>query len=146
LLILLNLKASLSKLPPLWSSGQSSWLKIQRSGFDSRRYQIFWELVGLQRGQLSFVSTTTKLLGRKYSGSGLEIREYGRRDPLFWPRVTSYPHKWALNSPTSGGSSVGIVCSRTQATEFITRLGWLLLLAICSAVEEVWLPSKYAYE
>jgi hypothetical protein len=27
--------------PPLWSSGQSSWLQIQRSGFDSRRYQMF---------------------------------------------------------------------------------------------------------
>jgi hypothetical protein len=26
---------------PLWSSGHSSWLQIQRSGFDSRRYQIF---------------------------------------------------------------------------------------------------------
>jgi hypothetical protein len=26
--------------PPLWSSGQSSWLQIQRSEFDSRRYQI----------------------------------------------------------------------------------------------------------
>jgi hypothetical protein len=26
--------------PPLWSSGQSSWLQIQRSGFDSRRYRI----------------------------------------------------------------------------------------------------------
>jgi hypothetical protein len=25
----------------LQSSGQSSWLQIQRSGFDSRRYQIF---------------------------------------------------------------------------------------------------------
>jgi hypothetical protein len=31
--------------PPLWSSGQSSWLQIQRSGLDSRRYQIFWEVV-----------------------------------------------------------------------------------------------------
>jgi hypothetical protein len=27
--------------PPLWSSAQSSWLQIQKSGFDSRRYQIF---------------------------------------------------------------------------------------------------------
>jgi hypothetical protein len=27
--------------PPLWSSGQSSWLHIQRSVFDSRRYQFF---------------------------------------------------------------------------------------------------------
>jgi hypothetical protein len=26
---------------PVWSSGQSSWLQIQRSGFDFRRYQIF---------------------------------------------------------------------------------------------------------
>jgi hypothetical protein len=24
----------------LWSSGQSSWLQIQRSGFDSQCYQI----------------------------------------------------------------------------------------------------------
>jgi hypothetical protein len=28
-------------LPPLWSSGQSSWLQIQRPGFDFRCYQIF---------------------------------------------------------------------------------------------------------
>jgi hypothetical protein len=27
--------------PPLWSSGQSYWLLIERSGFYSRRYQIF---------------------------------------------------------------------------------------------------------
>jgi hypothetical protein len=27
--------------PSLWSSGQSSWLQIQRSGLDSRRYQIY---------------------------------------------------------------------------------------------------------
>jgi hypothetical protein len=43
---------------PLWSSGQSSWLQVQRSGFDSRRYQIFWEAVGLERGPLNLVSTT----------------------------------------------------------------------------------------
>jgi hypothetical protein len=43
--------------PLLWSSGQSSWLQIQRSGVDSRRYQIFWEVVGLERGPLSLVST-----------------------------------------------------------------------------------------
>jgi hypothetical protein len=29
------------KRPPLWSTGQSSWLQIQMSGFDSRRYKIF---------------------------------------------------------------------------------------------------------
>jgi hypothetical protein len=66
-------------VPPLFSSGQSSWLQIHRSGFDSRRYQIFWEVVGLERGPLSLVSTIEELRGRKSSGSGLERREYGRR-------------------------------------------------------------------
>jgi hypothetical protein len=37
--------------------------------------------VGLERGQLSLMSTTEELLGRKNRGSGLENREYGRRDP-----------------------------------------------------------------
>jgi hypothetical protein len=50
--------------PSLWSSGQSSWLQFQKSGFDSRRYQIFWEVVGLERGPLSLVSTIKELLGR----------------------------------------------------------------------------------
>jgi hypothetical protein len=58
--------------------------------------------VGLERGPLSLVSTLDELLGRKSSGSGQESREYGRRDP----------------SPINGGRSVGIVRSRTQATEF----------------------------
>jgi hypothetical protein len=38
--------------------------------------------VGLERGPLSLVSTTEELLEGKSSGSGLEIRDYGRRDPL----------------------------------------------------------------
>jgi hypothetical protein len=54
--------------PPLWSSGQSSWLQIQRSGFNFRRYQIFWEVVGLERGPLALVSTIEELLGRNSSG------------------------------------------------------------------------------
>jgi hypothetical protein len=49
----------------LWSSGHSSWLQIQRSGFDSQRYQIFWEVVGLERGPLTLVSTTEELLDIK---------------------------------------------------------------------------------
>jgi hypothetical protein len=73
---------------PLWSRGQSSWLQIQRSEFDSRRYQIFWEVVGLEWGPLSLVSTIEELLERKNSGSGVENREYGRRDLSRWPRDT----------------------------------------------------------
>jgi hypothetical protein len=57
---------------PLWSSGQSSWLQIQMPVFDFRRYQIFWEVVGLELGPLSLVSTIEELLGRKSSCSGLE--------------------------------------------------------------------------
>jgi hypothetical protein len=41
--------------PTVWSSGQSSWLQVQRSGLDSRSYQIFWEVVVLERGPLSLV-------------------------------------------------------------------------------------------
>jgi hypothetical protein len=51
--------------PPLWSSGQRTWPQIQRSGFDSWHYQIFWEVVGLEQGPLSLVSTIEELLGRK---------------------------------------------------------------------------------
>jgi hypothetical protein len=75
---------SCSEGPRLWSSGQGSWLQIQRSWFDSRRYQIFWEVVGLERGPLSLLSTIEKLLGRKSRRSGLENRECGRRDPSRW--------------------------------------------------------------
>jgi hypothetical protein len=56
---------------PLWSSGQSSWLQIQRPGLDSRCYQIFWEVVGLEEGPLRLVNTSGELLQRKSSGSAL---------------------------------------------------------------------------
>jgi hypothetical protein len=54
----------------------------------------------------------------KTSGSCLENREYGRKDPSRWPHGTLYPQKLAITSPTSGGRSVGIVRSRTQTMEF----------------------------
>jgi hypothetical protein len=100
-------------------------MQNQRTGFDSRRYQIFCEVVGLQRGALSLVSTIEQLLGRNSSGSGLKIREYGSRDPLRWPHDTFYPQKLALTSSAIGGSSVGIVRSRTEATEFsLAQFRW----------------------
>jgi hypothetical protein len=102
----------------MWSSGQSSWLRIQSSGFDSRRYQMFWELVGLERSPLSLVSTVAELLERKSSGSDLENWEYDRRYLLRWSRHTLYPQNLALNWRASGCRSVGVVRSRTEATEF----------------------------
>jgi hypothetical protein len=68
------------------------------------------------------MSTIEELLERNSSGSGLESREYGRKDPLRWPRDTLYPQKLARTSPTSGGGSVAIVRSRTTATEFQIKL------------------------
>jgi hypothetical protein len=110
--------------PPLWPSGQSSWLKMQRSGFDSRRYQIFW-VVGLERGSLSLMSTIEKLPRRKSRGLGLESQEYGRKEATLRPRGALCPLKQALTSPTSGGRSFGIVRLRTQATEF----NWVFLVS-----------------
>jgi hypothetical protein len=54
---------------------------------------------GLERCPFSLVNTIEKLLG---SGSGLENREYGRRDPPRWLRdtllyakvVTNFTDKW----------------------------------------------------
>jgi hypothetical protein len=73
--------------------------------------------VGLERGPPSLVSTIEELLESKSSGSGLENRDYGRRDQSHWPRGILYAQKFQLTSPTHGGRSIGIVRSRTQAME-----------------------------
>jgi hypothetical protein len=67
--------------------------------------------VGLERGPLSLMST----IERKDSGSGLENRGIRRADHA----TSLYLQKIALTSPTSGGRSVGIVCSQTKATELL---------------------------
>jgi hypothetical protein len=130
---------------------QSSWLQIQRCEFDSRHYQIFWE-VALEWCPLSLVNTTEELLGRKSCGSGLEKnREYGRMDPSRWLRGTLYPQKLALTSPTRGGSSIGIVRSQTKATEFsfltLVNVGHYLQLSCNHCLAVTFLlqiePSKY---
>jgi hypothetical protein len=52
--------------------------------------------VGLELGPLSLVSTI-ELLERKSSGSGLENRDYGRRDPPRSPRDTPLSAKVGTN-------------------------------------------------
>jgi hypothetical protein len=44
--------------------------RSREPGFDSRRYQIFWEVVGLERGPLSLMRIIEELFERKSSGSG----------------------------------------------------------------------------
>jgi hypothetical protein len=58
------LKVYRENIPPLWSSGQSSWLQIRRPGLDSRHYKKK-KVMGLEWGPLSLMSTTEELLDRK---------------------------------------------------------------------------------
>jgi hypothetical protein len=83
-------------------------------GFDSRRCQIFWEVMGLEMGPLSLVRLIEELLEWKSSGSGQEKRIKGRADPLRRPRDILYPQKLATTSPTRGSRSVGIVRLQTK--------------------------------
>jgi hypothetical protein len=95
--------------PPLSSSGENSWIHIQRYGFDSRRYHVFWEVTGLERGPLS-----SWVVGSNSSGSSLEHREYRRWVTSPWLRSTFHPQKkLALTSLINGCRSVGIVHSRS---------------------------------
>jgi hypothetical protein len=124
--------------PPLWSSGQSSWRQIQRSGFDTRHYQIFWETVDLERGPLSLVSTNKELLGRKKQqlrSRKTEITDVG--DPPRWIRDTLYPRKLTLTSPKSCGRSVGIVLFRDS---FIFCVVFIVCVALCAVfyLRAVW--------
>jgi hypothetical protein len=99
-------------------------------GFDSRSYQIFWEVVGLEQGSLSLVKTIEELLERKRSGSGLKNREYCRRNPPLWPHDTLYPQKLELTSPTSSGRSVGIVRSRSKATVLLSVIIIIIIIMV----------------
>jgi hypothetical protein len=75
--------------------------------------------VGLERDPLSLVSTIEELLGKKKvatpiyktENTAVGIRHADHVAPSIRKRL-------ALTSPTKGGRSVGIVRSRTQATEF----------------------------
>jgi hypothetical protein len=51
------------------------------------------------KGTLRTMNTTQKK-GNAIPVTGLETWEYGRGDPLRWPRDTLYPEKLALTSPT----------------------------------------------
>jgi hypothetical protein len=127
----------------LWSSGQSSWLQngdvlcflwgtnwicichveesrptLWPSGSEIR--VRFLALSDFLRSSRSGTGST-QLFGRNSSGCGLEIGEYGRRDPSRWPLDILYPQKLALSSSTSGDRLVDIFRSVTKATEIILR-------------------------
>jgi hypothetical protein len=68
---------------PLWSCGQSPWLQIHRSGFNSQHYQIFWEVVSLEWSPFSLMGTTEEL-EIKSRGSRLETEIAAVEDPPRW--------------------------------------------------------------
>jgi hypothetical protein len=94
--------------------GRVSGYRSRGPGFDFQCYQIFWEVLGLERGPLSLVRKTEELF-QVNSGSGLENwkRPWGIRFT-----DTLYSLKLALTPPIGGGRSVSIVRLRTKATEF----------------------------
>jgi len=53
-----------------------------------------------------------------------------------------YSQKLALTSPTGGGRSVGIVRSRTKATEFSFSLGILLNVWLLCEINNCGLPRN----
>jgi hypothetical protein len=73
--------------------------------------------VGLERGPLSLVSKIEELLERKSSYSG-KTSENMAVEISHADHGAPYSQKLALTSPTSSHSSVSIVLSWTQATEF----------------------------
>jgi hypothetical protein len=87
-------------------------------GFDSWRYQIFWEVVGLEQDPLSLVRITEELLQWKSSDSGSRKSRLTVVGIRCAHNATPLSAKVALTSMTSGGRSDGIVRLRTKATEF----------------------------
>jgi hypothetical protein len=85
-------------------------------------------------------STIEELLGRKSSGSEQDNLDYSLKNPPHWPRGNPYPQQLAVTSLTSRGHSVGIVLSRTKATELVINL---LLSIISLKREEYILPIKH---
>jgi hypothetical protein len=74
--------------------------------------------VGLERGPLSFVSTTEELLDRKVAAPVYKTENTAvgiRHADHLAPYISK---SWQSLSLTSGGRSVGIVRLRTQTMEF----------------------------
>jgi hypothetical protein len=114
---------------PLCSSGQSSWLQIQRPRVRFPGLPDFLRSSGSGTGSTQPREYNWRAAWKKISGSGLKNRDYGRMEPSRWPRDNLYQQKLALTSPKSGGRSVGIVRSWTQATELLSTM--ILISTYC---------------
>ena len=105
--------------PPLWSSGRSFWLEIQRSRVRSPALPDFLSSSGSGTGSHSASwGQLRSYLNEKSSGSRSRKQRLTAVGNRCADHVTPlYPQKLALTSSTGGGRSVGIVRVRTKATE-----------------------------
>jgi hypothetical protein len=125
----------------LYSSGQSSWLQIQRFGFDARRYQIFLRSSGSGTGSTQPREDNWGAITRKYRLRSRKSKLTTVGDSLSWPRDTLCLLKLALTSPTSGGRSVGIV----RACGLKPR-SFLFLYLLSSVAFSVLLSQELTYQ
>ena len=118
-----NIKADVTK-DRVWGFGTDrlcglvvrvSGYRYRGPGFDPRRYQIFWVVVGWNgvhsASWATWIKKSSGSRSRKQGLTAVGTRCADHVTPL-------YPQKLALTSPTGGGRSVSIVQVRTKATEF----------------------------
>jgi hypothetical protein len=133
----------------IWGEGSRRWLRRMRlvgwgcvwSGSSTSN----WKNGKLYRTAWFEISTGSTQ-HREYNWGAtwklLEIREYGRRNPSRWSRDTVHPQKLVLTSPTSVGRSVGIVRSRTKATELLVSIPYferfLIYVLMLSSFTSSW--------
>jgi hypothetical protein len=99
------------------------------SGFDSRRYLIIWEVVGLKRSPLSLVSTIEELLESKSSSSGIENGDYGRRGSS--ALTTRHPlDRYSSLTNSARSSFVCFVLTRPETKKDCAGEGQQLLCAM----------------
>ena len=110
-------------------SGQIFWLQIQRSRVRFPALPNFLSSSGSVTGSTQPREVNWGATWIKSSGSGPENTRLTAVGIHCADHVTPlYPQKLELTSPTSGGRSVGIVRSRTKATE----LEWLAKVRVWS--------------
>jgi hypothetical protein len=85
---------------------------------------MFWQIMGLERGTLSFVMITDELLERKGSCSGLERRDYLPWGPVALPTR----HPFTSKSHTHYTPEDVILHShhRENLKSYIALTGWTL--------------------
>jgi hypothetical protein len=122
LISLMRVILQLNSLGTLWSSSRQ--IRIQHSPQYATQTLTPWSLLNgtdqapyPHRAKAKF--TVLCFCASILVKSGLENRDYGRTGSTDHA-TPLYPQKLALTSPTSDGRSVGIVRSRTKATELVS--------------------------